>query len=284
VLRVATFDAKTAGGAAAAVREMAAEGAEAWVVDLRGNGGGLVRAAQQIAGLFLPEGTPLVEVTSARQPSPALIPTLAPPCAAPSPATCASCPAGDVSSVPGGAASSDFDQEGADASGMIAGRGKVAVVLDGGSASASEFLATALRDYRGGAIVGQPSRGKALIQGLFPLEGSPRGGLVVTTARVASAKTHQGWQGQGLRPDFPVQWLAPAWTPLPLPWSTLAQALARQPPPSPLPPRASDATAPDRSAGGSQGGTVAQGAGGESASGGSFRCPSYWACGWDEAR
>ena len=57
----------------------------------------------------------------------------------------------------------------------------------------------------------------------------PSPGLVVTTARVASAATHAGWQGRGIAPDLPVPTLAPAWSPLPLPWGTLARALADPP-------------------------------------------------------
>ncbi len=43
------------------------------------------------------------------------------------------------------------------------------VIIDQGSASASEFVAVALEEGRGAILAGKRSRGKALIQGLFPL-------------------------------------------------------------------------------------------------------------------
>jgi len=76
-----------------------------------------------VAGLFLPQGAPFVETSTPLRPGRrALLRVLPPP---PAPA----------------AAGAD-----AAAGGPVAGRGAVAVVLDGGSASCSEFLAAALRD------------------------------------------------------------------------------------------------------------------------------------------
>jgi carboxyl-terminal processing protease len=57
----------------------------------------------------------------------------------------------------------------------------VVVLVDRGTASASEIVAGALQDLDRGLIVGETSFGKGLVQSVFPLRG--RGALKLTTAR-----------------------------------------------------------------------------------------------------
>jgi hypothetical protein len=106
-------------------------------------------------------------------------------------------------------------------------------------------------------------------------EAPPSPGLVVTTARVASAATHAGWQGRGIAPDLPVPTLAPAWSPLPLPWGTLARALADPPGsargPGVLPQRGDLREMAPIAA-----------ASADTEAGAGFLCPAYWACGWED--
>eukprot|EP00978_Attheya_sp_CCMP212_P025354 scaffold81392_cov32-Attheya_sp.AAC.1 len=88
----------------------------------------------------------------------------------------------------------------------------MAVWLDGGSASASEVLAGALRDNCRAAVMGDPSFGKGLIQAVYGLKNGS--GLVVTVARYT---TPQGTdiQGTGIQPDFPSKGnLPPAFIPI----------------------------------------------------------------------
>lgn len=55
------------------------------------------------------------------------------------------------------------------------------VLIDDGSASASEIVAGAVQDHDRGLIVGEPSFGKGLVQTIFPLKSGA--GLTLTTAR-----------------------------------------------------------------------------------------------------
>lgn len=55
------------------------------------------------------------------------------------------------------------------------------VLIDDGSASASEIVAGAIQDHDRGLIIGEPSFGKGLVQTIFPLKGGA--GLTLTTAR-----------------------------------------------------------------------------------------------------
>ncbi|MBK7601301.1 MAG: hypothetical protein IPJ07_23345 [Acidobacteria bacterium] len=55
------------------------------------------------------------------------------------------------------------------------------VLIDDGSASASEIVAGAIQDHDRGLIVGESSFGKGLVQSIFPLNGGA--GLTLTTAR-----------------------------------------------------------------------------------------------------
>ncbi len=78
---------------------------------------------------------------------------------------------------------------------------KVVVLINGGSASASEILAGALRDDRGFKLMGEKSFGKGTVQ--EPIEISGGSGLHVTTAKWLTPKGT--WvHGTGLEPDVKV--------------------------------------------------------------------------------
>lgn len=132
-------------GSADAVREAAEEledgGASAVVFDLRGNPGGLVGEAVDVAGAFLPDDSEVVTTQGRRSPKETL-------------------------STDGDPAVPDLPQ---------------LVLVDTGSASASEIVAGALRDQNRAEIVGTATFGKALVQSTVPLRDG--GALKLTTAR-----------------------------------------------------------------------------------------------------
>lgn len=132
-------------GSGEAVREAAdgleGKGASSVVFDLRGNPGGLVEEAVDVAGAFLPEGSEVVTTEGRKSPKEMLKTEDDP--AAP-----------DVPQI---------------------------VLVDTGSASASEIVAGALRDQDRAEIVGTETFGKALVQSTVPLRDG--GALKLTTAR-----------------------------------------------------------------------------------------------------
>ncbi|MGQ9532067.1 MAG: S41 family peptidase [Desulfotomaculales bacterium] len=87
---------------------------------------------------------------------------------------------------------------------------RIIVLVNGGTASAAEILAGALRDHGRALIVGTPTVGKGTVQRLVPLES---GGLLkLTIARWYTPGGHC-LDGEGLTPDRPVS-LRPLQLPL----------------------------------------------------------------------
>lgn len=111
------------------------------ILDLRGNGGGLLEQAIEMAGFFLPRGAMIVSTEGRAVP----------------------------------ASSFRAMSDGEDL------RGRLVVLIDEASASASEIVAGAVQDWDRGVVVGRPSFGKGLVQRQI---GLPDGSAVrITVAR-----------------------------------------------------------------------------------------------------
>lgn len=111
------------------------------ILDLRDNGGGLMQHAVDIVGMFVPKNSLVVELKTR---------------------------------IPGKATRYNTSRE------PIAPNLPLAVLIDGGSASASEIVAGALQDYDRAIVVGEKSFGKGLVQSTLSLPDSAI--LKVTTA------------------------------------------------------------------------------------------------------
>ncbi|MFP4622581.1 MAG: S41 family peptidase [Gemmatimonadota bacterium] len=124
------FNETAAEEVADAVRTLTDEGVAGLVLDLRGNGGGIVDQAVRIAGLFLPEGTSI-----ARQ-------------------------------WERGGDDTMYRNDRA----PIAPDVPLVVLIDGASASASEIVAGALQDHDRAVVLGTTSFGKGLVQTAYRVE------------------------------------------------------------------------------------------------------------------
>ncbi|MCB1042373.1 MAG: S41 family peptidase [Acidobacteria bacterium] len=127
----------------AAIGSLQAEGMVNLVLDLRGNPGGLLPQAIGVAGLFLP-GEKTIVSTRGRM--------------------------------------SNANQEYVSEEISPIAPMPLIVLIDRGSASASEIVAGAIQDHDRGLIVGVTSWGKGLVQSVFPV-GNGSKGLALTTAR-----------------------------------------------------------------------------------------------------
>lgn len=77
--------------------------------------------------------------------------------------------------------------------------GDIAVLVDGDSASASEVLAGALQDHKLATIVGERTRGKGSMQGIFPL---PDGSIVKLTVALYKTPSGKTVDKVGIEPDI----------------------------------------------------------------------------------
>ena len=144
-LRVSGFNEKTTDEASAAITDLKTKNPtmKGLILDLRNNPGGLLDQAVGISDLFLEGG----EIVSQRGRDPR-----------------------------------DIERYNARPGDAIAGLPLV-VLINSGSASASEIVAGALQDRKRGELVGLTSFGKGSVQTVIPLRGGADGALKLTTAR-----------------------------------------------------------------------------------------------------
>ena len=132
------------------------------ILDLRGNGGGLLEQAVEMAGFFLPRGA-LVVSTEGR--------------------------AGPPMSL-----RNPHDGEAPD--------GPLAVLIDENSASASEIVAGAVQDWDRGVVVGRPSFGKGLVQRQFRLGDGSAIRVTVARYHTPSGRVIQRPYEKGHREEY----------------------------------------------------------------------------------
>jgi len=166
VLRVTTFNEQTYDNLASELAEGITtlggiENLDGVVLDLRNNPGGLLMQAIRVSDAFLDRG----EIVSTR-----------------------------------GRDDAESERHNATPGDLAEGRPMV-VLINGGSASASEIVAGALQDHRRAVVVGERSFGKGSVQSLIPLSGD--GAMRLTTA-LYYTPSGRSIQALGVAPDIVV--------------------------------------------------------------------------------
>ena len=163
-IRISAFTEQTEPGLKKAIdqiREELGEGMEGLILDLRSNPGGLLEQAIAVSDAFLGQG----EIVSTR-----------------------------------GRRERDSKRYNARSGDLVDGR-PIIVLIDGGSASASEIVAGALQDHRRAIILGTKSFGKGSVQTIVPL--APHGAIRLTTSRYYTP-SGRSIQATGIEPDIVV--------------------------------------------------------------------------------
>jgi carboxyl-terminal processing protease len=166
-IRITTFNEQTTEGLK---REMAnlttqigSDKLKGYILDLRNNPGGLLEEAVSVSDAFLDRG----EIVSTR-----------------------------------GRNAEETQRRTAKPGDLAKGK-PVIVLINGGSASASEIVAGALQDHKRATLLGTRSFGKGSVQTIIPL-GSGNGALRLTTARYFTP-SGKSIQAKGIIPDIEVQ-------------------------------------------------------------------------------
>ena len=165
-IRLPGFNEQTASGLEKGVRELKKQigpGIKGYIIDLRNNPGGLLDQAIQVSSDLLNGG----EVVSTRGRHP-----------------------------------EDTQRYDAKGGGDITGGKPIIVLVNAGTASASEIVSGALQDHKRATNVGMTSFGKGSVQTIIPL-GEGGGALRLTTARYFTPSGHS-IQAQGIIPDIAV--------------------------------------------------------------------------------
>jgi carboxyl-terminal processing protease len=164
-IRVTQFNEQTTDGLKKALNDMQAQLGDklkGFVLDLRNNPGGLLDQAISVSDAFLEKG----EIVSTR-----------------------------------GRNAEETQRFNARAGDLSKSR-PIIVLINGGSASASEIVAGALQDHKRATVIGTRSFGKGSVQTIIPL-GSGNGALRLTTARYFTP-SGRSIQAKGISPDIEV--------------------------------------------------------------------------------
>jgi carboxyl-terminal processing protease len=165
-IRITQFTEQTSEGLKKAINDLsnqiASEKLKGYVLDLRNNPGGLLDQAISVSDAFLEKG----EIVSTR-----------------------------------GRNAEETQRFNARAGDLSKGK-PIIVLINGGSASASEIVAGALQDHKRATVVGTRSFGKGSVQTIIPL-GSGNGALRLTTARYFTP-AGRSIQAKGISPDVEV--------------------------------------------------------------------------------
>jgi carboxyl-terminal processing protease len=164
-IRITQFNEQTTEGLRRAITDLSNNGGDklkGFVVDLRNNPGGLLDQAISVSDAFLEKG----EIVSTR-----------------------------------GRNAEETQRYNARSGDLIKAKPLI-VLVNGGSASASEIVAGALQDHRRATIIGTRSFGKGSVQTIIPL-GSGNGALRLTTARYFTP-SGRSIQAKGIVPEIEV--------------------------------------------------------------------------------
>ena len=169
-LRITSFNEQTEKGLTEAIEKIESNTEDniiGYVLDVRSNPGGLLTQAVKVTDIFLERG----EIVSTR-----------------------------------GRDKKDIKRYRAKKSDSTNGKPLV-VIIDGGSASASEIVAGALQDHRRAIIIGTQSFGKGSVQTIIPFQVSNSNdltGIRLTTARYYTP-SGESIQGKGITPDMIIE-------------------------------------------------------------------------------
>ncbi len=158
--RIMLFSGRTGSELKVALEELRTQGMSMLVLDLRGNGGGLLDAAIDVASEFIEEGVVLYEIEK-----------------------------GEPERARTANAGGGFTE------------GAMVVLVDGGTASASEIVAGALQDRDRALLIGQKTFGKGSVQSVFDL--SDGSSVHITSAQWLTPERHQ-ISADGLTPEIEV--------------------------------------------------------------------------------
>jgi carboxyl-terminal processing protease len=165
-IRISSFNEQTTDELKKAINDISkqipSQNLAGYVLDLRNNPGGLLDQAVSVSSAFMTRG----EVVSTRGRRPE--------------------------------ETQRFAARGGD---LIKGKA-VVVLINGGSASASEIVAGALHDHKRATLIGTRSFGKGSVQTIIPL-GPGNGALALTTARYFTP-SGRSIQAQGISPDIEI--------------------------------------------------------------------------------
>ena len=164
VIRLFSFTAQSPTLFRNALREFVGSGSSRLILDLRGNPGGYLDAAWDMASWFLPAGTPIVIEDFGGNDDPRI-----------------------------------YRSKGYD---IFNESLRMIILVDKGSASASEILAGALQEHGRAELVGTETFGKGSVQELVQI--TPETSLKVTIARWLTPKGHN-LSENGLVPDYEIE-------------------------------------------------------------------------------